>query len=135
MSLDLSLNYQVTVPDGEDIWVSVSELWELNGSDCHHNITHNLGKMAAEANLYEPLWRPYKLFNMTDDDEYDAIILAEDILEHVEKGFEELKSNPKKYKSYNPDNGWGTYESLISFTQKWIKCLKKFPQARVMSSR
>jgi hypothetical protein len=25
------------------------------------NITHNLGKMAEKAGLYETLWRPYRL--------------------------------------------------------------------------
>ncbi len=134
MSLDLSLNYKVDVP-GKDIWVSVNDLWELNTDNCHFNITHNMGKTASEAGLYEALWRPYELFNISEDDEYDAIILASDILEHVEKGFKELKSNPKKYKAFNPDNGWGTYDNLVSFTQRWIKCLKQFPDARVIASR
>ncbi len=136
MGLHIHLAYKVAVPDNNNIWADIRDLWELEPLQYEiGNITHNLGKMASECGLYEPLWRPYELFNITDDDEDDTIILAADILDKVKAGLKELKSDPKHYMKFDPENGWGSYSGLVAFTERYILWLKTFPEARVMVSR
>ena len=108
MSLDISINCKCCE----------SELFEKN-------ITHNLGKMAGEAGVYKALWRPEEI----------NCKYAKDILPILEKGLEELKSDPKKYKQFNPENGWGKYESLVIFVGYVIDACKKYPEGILRISR
>jgi hypothetical protein len=148
MSLDISLEYRLDLngdtffdtwkaePTEEtELWISVDEISELDSQDCHFNITHNLGKMASKCKLYEPLWRPYELFNILEKDEYDAIILAKDIISYVEEGLKNLLNNKETLFQYEPVNGWGSYDALVSFTQRYLKCLKRHPNSKIRISR
>lgn len=89
------------------------------------NITHNLNKMADEAGIYSHLWRP---------DEID-VNDASQLIEPLEKGLEILKSNPSKFKQFNPSSGWGTYEGLVDFVDDYLNACKKYPHARIEVSR
>jgi len=77
------------------------------------NITHNLGKMASEVKvgvnltLYDVLWRP---------DEH-KLTHAHHIVDHLYYGWKELTRFPEKYRKYNPENGWGSYEGLVDFVR------------------
>lgn len=108
------------------------------------NITHNLGKMADKAGIYEALWRPYRLCNgyIKSDDynkEYEfeskQVILAKMLIEKVEKGLKQLKSNPEYYKTFNSPNGFGMYEHFVPFVREYLKALKKYPDSIVEVSR
>ncbi len=85
------------------------------------NITHNLGKMACAANLYDYLW----------DVEEKGIKTAEQLIEPLTHGLSLLNSNPEKFKYYNPSNGWGNYEVLVNFVTDLIEACKQYPQASV----
>jgi len=137
MSLHIRLEYEVRIPNKDNVWASVSDIYEVEPEDCLSStaLTHNLTEMASHCGLYEPLWRPYKLFGITDKDENKSIILAEDIVEYVEKGLKTLLKNKKSLEKFNPKNGWGSYESLVKFTTHYIWCLKRHPKARVTVSR
>ena len=130
MSLDVHLEMKLDTGNEE----YVADLFNAN-------VTHNLGEMASECGLYNPLWRPYRLFNVTDDEAYegtredDMNILAEDIVDALKKGLEILLSDPKKYKQFNPSNGWGTYEGLVKMTTNYIEACDKYPKARVRTCR
>ena len=73
------------------------------------NITHNLGKMADKAGIYEACWRPYYLHpdcpkEFADYDEECAFeeahpMLAKDIIQKLEKGYEDMKARPEHYKN------------------------------------
>jgi hypothetical protein len=89
------------------------------------NITHNLNKMAMAVDIYVPLWRP----------EEKGFTKAEDIIEQVELGLEELKSNPKKYKEYDSDNGWGLYIHFVPWVEDVLKACKEHPKAIIEISR
>ena len=89
------------------------------------NITHNLGKMADEAGLYEALWRPKEL------DAEKAI----DLITFLAIGLKTLLSNPEHFEKYNPENGWGTYENLVNFTSEYLHACVKYPQAKIGISR
>lgn len=109
------------------------------------NITHNLGKMADMAGLYEALWRPHRLkpgYNIPESDndaeyyfEQQDITYAKDIIKIVERGLNKLKKSPSKYKKFNASNGWGTYDGLVKFTEGYLNALKEYPDAIIRVSR
>ena len=72
------------------------------------NITHNLGKMAAQAGIYCCLWRP----------EEDGLSKARDLIAPMKKGLELLESDPKRFSAFNAENNWGTYKDFVP----WIRC-------------
>lgn len=89
------------------------------------NITHNLGKMADEAALYYPLWKPEKI----------GITTARQLIERLEHGLYMLQTKPEFYRQFNPANGWGTYEGLVQFVENYLEACRKFPESEVSVSR
>lgn len=103
--------------------VSLSALRQTRVFDA--NITHNLGKMAAEAGIYQYLWRPEEL----------GIFKAEDLIEPLERGLVFLKANRETFEKYNPANGWGDYDGLVSFVERYLEACLENPDADVRVSR
>jgi hypothetical protein len=95
------------------------------------NITHNLGKMAGEVKLsngltlYDVMWRP---------DEH-SLKFAEDISELLDEAWNILLSEPDYFKTFNPDNGWGSYEGLEKFVYKYRNACWDNPDAELRISR
>lgn len=85
------------------------------------NITHNLGKMADEAGIYEPLWKPDEV----------GLTKAEQLIEPLRAGLQKLKQDPERYKEFNPENGWGSYDGLVAFVENYIAACEEYPQATV----
>lgn len=81
-----------------------------------NNITHNLTHMAREAGLYEALWNP-------------KVHRAGDLIEPLKEGLHLLKSDPEKYKEFNPENGWGSYETLVEFVENLLNACCRYPNA------
>jgi hypothetical protein len=125
MSID-GKEYRVRVEDIHNILYPNSDI-----NACNLNITHNLTKMASKAGLYEPLWRPYRLFGVTDKDEYNCTILAEDLIEPIEVGYKRLISEPEYFKKFSSPNGWGIYEHFVPFVEKVLTCYKTYPKAEI----
>ena len=139
MSLDVSLyrTYHISYDKGKTLEEKEECVYDAN-------ITHNLGKMANEAGLYEALWRPYRLKeNYVHSEDYSEEMEFEDanptfayqIIDFVEKGLEELKSNPEYYETFNSPNGWGMYEHFVPFVEKYLDALKQYSECRVIVSR
>lgn len=82
------------------------------------NITHNLNKMAEACGLYEPVWRPKEK-------------KAKDLIPKLEKGIKKLKENPDMFKKLNPENGWGSYEGLLSFAENYLQACINNPETEV----
>jgi hypothetical protein len=89
------------------------------------NITHNLGKMAEEAGIYQYLWYPEKL----------DITRAQKLIEPLKKGLELLKSDKKRFEAFNPSNGWGNYGHLVLFVEKYLRACESYPHANVLVIR
>jgi len=89
------------------------------------NITHNLNKMAGEAEIYDWLWRP----------EEHGITTASQLIEPLSVGFEELKSKPEHYAQFNSPNGWGMYDHFVSFVEKYLEACIENPEATITASR
>ena len=140
MSLDVEIyrNYHVTYDEGKTLEPQKQSLYRSN-------ITHNLGKMANEAGLYEALWRPYQLkegYNIPEGDyqaeykfEADNLVQAHEIIAIIEKGLEDMKARPKHYETFNSSNGWGMYEHFVPFIEKYLNALKQYPEAFVECDR
>ena len=103
-----------------------------NNEFWHGNITHNLGRMAEkvsikiangpEYSLYQLLWRPEETGLLGNNQE-----LTFNYAEHVFRALEILKENPDYYKKYNPENGWGDYDVLVSFTTDFVNTIGHIP--------
>lgn len=89
------------------------------------NITHNLNKMANEAGVYECLWRPDEI----------GISKARQLIEPLTAGLALLQSDPDKFKAFNPSNGWGDYDGLVSFVERYLSACVEYPDADVGVSR
>ncbi len=89
------------------------------------NITHNLNEMAGAAGIYKYLWRPEEV----------GIYYAENLIDPLTKGLEELKNNPEEYKKYNSENGYGMYEDFVEFVENYICACKKYPDSFVKADR
>jgi hypothetical protein len=89
------------------------------------NITHNLGKMAEAAGIYEVLWRP---------EEFD-IKTASELIEPLEKGLADLKARPEHFEQFNSPNFWGLYKHFVPFVEKYLAACKEYPDAEVRVSR
>ena len=97
------------------------------------NITHNLGRMASEVkvgiggclSLYDIMWRP----------EEHNITHARQIADLLDEAFNILLSDPEKYRKYNPENGWGSYDGLVDFVYKYRNACWDNPDAELRVSR
>lgn len=99
---------------------------DKNGNEVYwRNITHNVGRMANEAGIYEHLWRPDEI----------GITKAVDLIEPLQKGLALLISDPTRFKAFNPYNGWGSYEGLIEFVTEYLVACEENPTATVHVSR
>ena len=89
------------------------------------NITHNLAKMAHSCGLYDYMWATEELgFNH-----------ASELIEGLELGLAELKKNKQKYEKFNPENHWGSYESLAKVASEFLEACKSFPKANISVSK
>jgi hypothetical protein len=118
------------------------------------NITHNLNDMAKATGLYVPLWRPemldvdraarikeqeavnnYHGANGVYEIEREAAIAARDLIEPIATGLATLKSDPGRFKEFDPRNGWGDYNGLVEWTEKYLAACREYPDAEVTVSR
>ena len=89
------------------------------------NITHNLGKMAEAAGLYQCLWRPEEI----------GITQAKQLIEPLSCGLFLLKTEKERFLPLNPPNGWGDYEGLVKFVKNYLLACVENPEATVEVSR
>jgi hypothetical protein len=96
-----------------------------------NNITHNLNKMAIAVKLengktlYDILWRP----------DEQGFKYAKEISDLLDIGWNILLSDPEKYKRYNPENGWGSYDGLCDFVYRYRNACWDNPDAELRVSR
>jgi hypothetical protein len=83
------------------------------------NITHNLGSMAGEAGIYEALWRPEEI----------GVTTAAQLIPLLEAGLALLESDQERFEKFNPDNGWGDYDGLVSFVRQYLRACREHPAA------
>ncbi len=84
-------------------------------------ITHNLSKMAAEAGIYNVLWRADEA----------SIRFAQQMIPDLESGIEALQRDPARFIPFNPKNGYGNYYLLLSFAENCLNACRTYPSATV----
>lgn len=89
------------------------------------NITHNLNKMADAAGIYEACWRPEEI----------GATKASDIIQILEKGFEDMKARPEHFKKFDSENGWGTYKDFLLWVESYLNACREYPDAIIEVSR
>lgn len=89
------------------------------------NITHNMGRMAAECGLYEPLWEAQD----------KGLTHAAQLIEPIRDGLAALRADADYLRQFNPANGWGDYELLVRFTENYLVACEQWPDAEVRVSR
>jgi hypothetical protein len=89
------------------------------------NVTHNLGKMAAEAGIYKACWRPEEI----------GAKLAQDLIEPLTVGLAMLLDYPERFRLLNPSNDWGTYDGLVVWVAEYLVACKRYPLAKIEVSR
>jgi hypothetical protein len=85
------------------------------------NVTHNLNTMAMEAGIYQLLWRPDEL----------RITYAGDLIAPLREGLARLRADPDRFKRFNPENGWGSYDDLCTFVAEYLAACESNPDATV----
>lgn len=105
--------------------VKVSDELEETNEVFSANITHNLSRMAREAGIHGHLWRPDEI----------GITKASELIEPLMEGLNKLETHPDRYKAYNPKNGWGDYEGLVSFVSDYLDACREYPAADIEVSR
>lgn len=95
------------------------------GEGFSSNITHNLNSMAAEAGIYEIVWRP----------EENGITKAKQLIEPLRKAIAEMKIDPERFKKHNAPNGWGLYEHFVPWLEEYLAACESEPEAAVSVSR
>ena len=88
------------------------------------NVTHNLSRMANAVGIENVLWSPEKI----------GITTASQMIPFLEKGIEELTADPKKYKAFNPPNGWGDYDVFVDFCKSVLHNCREYPDAIIEAS-
>jgi hypothetical protein len=120
------------------------------------NITHNLGKMAGEAGIYEACWRPGELLDpqksalmreRAEAEDWhgpDGVFAIErtlpevrgrDIIPTLREGLSKLESSPEWYSQFNAKNGWGLYEHFVPWVRSYLAACETYPDALVEVSR
>lgn len=89
------------------------------------NITHNLNTMAKHAGIYMHLWRPDEI----------GITKAEELIDPIKKGLEDMKSRPEYYKQFDSPNGWGRYNYFVPWIERYLDACLEYPDSEIYVSR
>lgn len=109
-------------PDREPIAVLAED---MDDTVYEANITHNLGRMADVAGIYQALWRPEEI-NVTH---------AAQLIPLLRDGLAKLQADPVHFEQFNPSNGWGSYTGFVQFVADYLAACEAYPEATVSISR
>lgn len=97
------------------------------------SITHNMNKMAQKIfvsenkeTLYDYVWRPEELGREIDTKEMVKILT---------KGIYIMISKRKSLLRYEPENGWGSYDSFLKFLIEYKEACEDNPRCVIEASR
>lgn len=89
----------------------------------YDNITGNLARMADEVEI-EPDLTLCDLFWECED--RFGSISCKDLAPKLEIALQILKSDPERFKKFNPKNGWGRYEDLCDVVASTLSACRTF---------
>jgi len=89
------------------------------------NVTHNLGAMANEAGVYRHLWRPEEV----------GVETAADLIVPLAGAIVKMKADSERFRSFNPENGWGCFNSFLPWLERLLQQCRENPKAKVRVCR
>ena|ERR1035437_8785687 len=107
-----------------DVWLE-DVIPATTGEVFSANYTHNLNETATKAGIYGYIWTPNEI----------GITKAKQLIAPLTEGLLELKSKPDYYKQFDPENGWGDYDSFVEWVEKYLNACISYPNATVKTSR
>lgn len=97
------------------------------------NITHNMNKMAQrifvsknKETLYDYVWSPEELYKEIYTNEMRNVLT---------KGICIMISKRKSLLRYEPENGWGSYDSFLKFLIEYKEACEDHPGYIIEASR
>lgn len=60
---------------------------------------------------------------------------SKEMIPLLEEGILKLSSDPSYYRTFNPENGYGSYEGLLRVASDLLEACKEFPYSDVEVSR
>ena len=124
MSLDVTLTTPVTTATCPHCGGSGTA--NLPPSDVYDaNITHNLGRMADAAGIYQACWRPEEI----------GVTKAGQLAPLLRVGLEALRADPERFRAFDAPNGWGTYDQFVPWVERYLAACEVHPDADVWVSR
>ena len=97
------------------------------------NVTHNLNTMVSNIpcgknlTLYEVLWRPNELTGLLNK--------AKELITPLETARLFMLDNESFLKTFEPDNGWGTFNGLFVTVSKLLFMCEQAPEADIQRCR
>jgi hypothetical protein len=89
------------------------------------NITHNMAAMAEEAGVYDCLWHGPE----------NGYPRAADLICPVRAAITDMELRPGHYKRFNPENGWGSYDTFLSWLKRVHDMCRNNPDALIETGR
>ena len=126
----MSLDIYITKPDKEIILHQCPHCGHTHEYSSYpqidwFNITHNLGRMAAAAGVYDCVWRP----------EEHGIEICQQMIKPLMKGLLKLTCYPNEFTQYNPENGCGSYDGFVEVLKKYLTICEDNPTAKIKVCR
>lgn len=106
------------------------ELWEYRhpgARECVYscNITHNCRNMAQELGVYEHIWRPEEI----------GKLFAGELIACLSVALSKISLDPEEYRKFEPENKWGTVETLTKFLRDYLGACIEYPSAAIVVDR
>lgn len=89
------------------------------------NITHNCAEMARQAGIYNAIWNPNE----------NGVRTAEELIWPLRKGLAVMKAYPDHFRTFEPENGWGTYDHFVPWIEEYLDACERYPDAEITVSR
>ena len=117
MSADVYLTIEADTGGEKPIFVDVYA----------NSITSNLVSMAKLANLYLPIWKPSELPG-------GGVKTARFLSPHLKKGIVQLKNKDmlEEYLKRENKRGFGTYQTLLMFSEQYLKACENNPKCKIL---
>jgi hypothetical protein len=84
------------------------------------NYTHNTNEMIRKAGFAE--W-PYKVGGQGNINPMDSKTFADKMASVIEN----MEKAPDEYRKMNPQNGWGSFDTLLPILKEMLEIAKRFP--------
>ena len=114
MSYDISICVKI---EGLDQYAEI-------GEPEYAHPTYNIGSMLRAAMDWD--------YSQCEKDEngnwHDCYYKCDFVIGRVEQGIRELRTNPQKYKKYEPENGWGSIGGALEALESLRACIYEFAE-------